>query len=170
MKQGTNPRRSRNRGGGKRQGRSNNFDSNGPEGRVRGTAQQVFEKYQTLARDAQSSGDRIASENFYQHAEHYYRIMSADGDNGRQDQQRGRRRGNGDDRPAENQSEADGNTVETAEDQRPEAAGVQAENGNGKDHSPEPAQDAEVEVVPIVEAAEPASEDEEAAPDQATTA
>ncbi len=170
MKQGSNPRRSRNRGGGKRQGRSNNFDSNGPEGRVRGTAQQVFEKYQTLARDAQSSGDRIASENFYQHAEHYYRILNADGDNGRQDQQRGRRRGNGDDRQAENQSEADGNTVETAEDQRPEAAGVQAEDGNGKDHSPEPAQDAEVEVVPIVEAAESTSEDEEAAPDQATTA
>lgn len=170
MKQGSNPRRSRNRGGGKRQGRSNNFDSNGPEGRVRGTAQQVFEKYQTLARDAQSSGDRVASENFYQHAEHYYRIMNADGDNGRQDQQRGRRRGNGDDRQAENQSEADGNTVETAEDQQPEAAEVQAENGNGKDHSPEPKQDAEVEVVPIVEAAEPASEDEETAPDQVTTA
>ena len=170
MKQGSNPRRSRNRGGGKRQGRSNNFDSNGPDGRVRGTAQQVFEKYQTLARDAQSSGDRIASENFYQHAEHYYRILNADGDNGRQDQQRGRRRGNGDDRQAENQSEADGNTVETAEDQRPEAAAVQADNGNGKDHSPEPKQDAEVEVVPIVEAAEPTSEDEEAAPDQATTA
>jgi len=170
MKQGSNPRRSRNRGGGKRQGRSNNFDSNGPEGRVRGTAQQVFEKYQTLARDAQSSGDRIASENFYQHAEHYYRIMNADGDNGRQDQQRGRRRGNGDDRQAENQSEADGNTAENAEDQRPEAAGVQAENGNGKDRSPGPKRDAEVEVVPIVEAAESTSEDEEAAPDQATTA
>ena len=170
MKQGTNPRRSRNRGGGKRQGRSNNFDSNGPEGRVRGTAQQVFEKYQTLARDAQSSGDRIASENFYQHAEHYYRILNADGDNGRQDQQRGRRRGNGDDRPAENQSEADGNTAVTAEDRQPEAAGVQAEDGNGKDHPPEPKQDAEVEVVPIVEAAEATSEDEEAAPDQATTA
>lgn len=170
MKQGSNPRRSRNRGGGKRQGRSNNFDSNGPEGRVRGTAQQVFEKYQTLARDAQSSGDRIASENFYQHAEHYYRIMNADGDNGRQDQQRGRRRGNGDDRQAENQSEADGNTAEAAEDQRPEAAGVQAENGNGKDRSPGPKQDAGVEAVPIVETADSTSEDEEAAPDQATTA
>ena len=117
---------------------------------------------------------RNPSENFYQHAEHYYRIMNADGDNGRQDQQRGRRRGNGDDRQAENQtenqSEADGNTVETAEDQQPEAAEVQAENGNGKDHSPEPKQDAEAEVVPIAEAAEPASEDEEAAPDQVTTA
>jgi hypothetical protein len=44
---------------------------------LRGTAAQVFEKYLALARDASSSGDRVASENFYQHAEHYYRLHSA---------------------------------------------------------------------------------------------
>jgi hypothetical protein len=44
---------------------------------VRGTAQQIFERYVTLAREAAASGDRIAAENFYQHAEHYFRINSA---------------------------------------------------------------------------------------------
>ncbi len=46
--------------------------------KVRGTAQQVLEKYLALARDAASIGDRIASENYFQHAEHYYRIINAD--------------------------------------------------------------------------------------------
>jgi alkanesulfonate monooxygenase SsuD/methylene tetrahydromethanopterin reductase-like flavin-dependent oxidoreductase (luciferase family) len=51
------------------------FDSSGPEGKVRGTPQQVIDKYQTLARDAQLSGDRVAHENFLQHAEHYVRLL-----------------------------------------------------------------------------------------------
>lgn len=51
-------------------------DSNGPEGRVRGTAQQVLEKYLALARDASSAGDRVTAENYYQHAEHYFRVIS----------------------------------------------------------------------------------------------
>lgn len=55
------------------------FDSAGPDIRVRGNAYQVWEKYLGLARDAQSAGDRIAAENFFQHAEHYYRIMNANG-------------------------------------------------------------------------------------------
>ncbi len=51
------------------------FDSSGPEGKVRGTPQQIIEKYQTLARDAQVAGDRVSSENFLQHAEHYIRLL-----------------------------------------------------------------------------------------------
>lgn len=51
------------------------FDSSGPDGRVRGTPSQVIEKYQGLARDAQLSGDRVAAENFQQHAEHYNRVL-----------------------------------------------------------------------------------------------
>ncbi len=78
MKQGSNSRRMRGRSNGKRPAKSNHFDSNGPEVRVRGTAQQVLDKYLTLARDADSVGDRVASENYYQHAEHYYRILHAD--------------------------------------------------------------------------------------------
>ena len=52
------------------------FDSSGPEGKVRGTPQQVIEKYNQLARDAQLSNDRVAAENFQQHAEHYLRLLS----------------------------------------------------------------------------------------------
>ncbi|OJY27184.1 MAG: hypothetical protein BGP11_13885 [Rhodobacterales bacterium 65-51] len=52
------------------------FDSSGPEGKVRGTPQQIIEKYLILARDAQLSNDRVAAENFLQHAEHYTRMLS----------------------------------------------------------------------------------------------
>lgn len=52
------------------------FDSNGPEGKVRGTPQQIIDKYNQLARDAQLGNDRVAAENFQQHAEHYLRMLS----------------------------------------------------------------------------------------------
>lgn len=52
------------------------FDSSGPEGKVRGTPQQIIDKYNQLARDAQLGNDRIAAENFQQHAEHYQRMLS----------------------------------------------------------------------------------------------
>jgi hypothetical protein len=55
------------------------FESNGPTGKIRGNAYQVFERYVAMAREAASAGDRIAAENLYQHAEHYFRIMNADG-------------------------------------------------------------------------------------------
>jgi hypothetical protein len=53
------------------------YESNGPDVKVRGTAQHVAEKYMSLARDAQSSGDRVMAENYLQHAEHYNRIIAA---------------------------------------------------------------------------------------------
>jgi hypothetical protein len=56
------------------------FDSNGPNVKIRGNAYQVFERYVALAREAAASGDRIAAENLYQHAEHYFRVMNANGD------------------------------------------------------------------------------------------
>lgn len=59
--------------------RSQTFDSNGPDVRVRGNAFQILEKYVALARDAQAAGDRIAAENYYQHAEHYYRLINESG-------------------------------------------------------------------------------------------
>lgn len=52
------------------------YESNGPDVKIRGTAQQVAEKYTALARDAQSSGDRVMAENYLQHAEHYNRIIA----------------------------------------------------------------------------------------------
>ncbi len=53
------------------------YESNGPDVKVRGTAIHIAEKYMQLARDAQSSGDRVQAESYLQHAEHYYRIVSA---------------------------------------------------------------------------------------------
>jgi len=76
----------RSRGRGRRpQGNGNNnnhnpnrtFDSNGPEVKIRGSAAHVYEKYLQLARDANSAGDRVMAENYLQHAEHYYRVLSA---------------------------------------------------------------------------------------------
>ncbi len=74
---GMKRQRSRNR---KPSGNQNNpnraYESNGPEGaKVRGNAQTIYEKYQQLARDANSSGDRVLAENYLQHAEHYFRLI-----------------------------------------------------------------------------------------------
>ena len=64
-----------NNGGGFNPNRT--YDSSGPEVKIRGSAAHVYEKYLQLARDANSSGDRVMAENYLQHAEHYYRIMAA---------------------------------------------------------------------------------------------
>ncbi|HET9717099.1 MAG TPA: DUF4167 domain-containing protein [Pseudolabrys sp.] len=53
------------------------YESNGPDVKIRGTASHIAEKYIQLARDAQGSGDPIAAENYYQHAEHYFRLIAA---------------------------------------------------------------------------------------------
>lgn len=83
MRQGQNPKRSRGRGNNNRRNvpaRHQTFDSNGPNVRIRGNAFQVHEKYLALARDASASGDRIAAENYMQHADHYFRIINVDND------------------------------------------------------------------------------------------
>jgi hypothetical protein len=67
----------RHHGGGIPLNRNHVFDSNGPDVRLRGTAQQLFEKYLQLGRDATSSGDRVMAESYFQHAEHYFRILNA---------------------------------------------------------------------------------------------
>jgi hypothetical protein len=53
------------------------YESNGPDVKIRGTAHHVAEKYLQLARDAQSSGDPVSAENYFQHAEHYFRLIAA---------------------------------------------------------------------------------------------
>src|ERR1700675_4924310 len=53
------------------------FESNGPDLKIRGTPSHIAEKYLQLARDAQSSGDPVAAENYFQHAEHYFRLIAA---------------------------------------------------------------------------------------------
>src|ERR1700754_770241 len=62
------------------------FESNGPDIKIRGTASHIAEKYVQLARDARSSGDPVAAENYYQHAEHYFRLIAAAQEQFRQSQ------------------------------------------------------------------------------------
>ncbi len=77
MRQGQNSKRSRGRGRKPQNSSNRAYDSNGPDVKIRGTAAHVCEKYQQLARDAISAGDRVMAENYYQHAEHYYRLLMA---------------------------------------------------------------------------------------------
>ena len=74
-----NKNRQRSRNGGRKHVNplSRNFESNGPDVKVRGNAAHVAEKYLQLARDAQSSGDSVMAENYLQHAEHYFRIVTS---------------------------------------------------------------------------------------------
>ena len=93
------------------------FDSSGPEGKVRGTPQQIIDKYNQLARDAQLANDRVATENFQQHAEHYLRMLSEaqrEMDARREEQERQNR---------ERQAERDRERQERIERQEREANG-----------------------------------------------
>src|SRR3954470_15722413 len=98
MRNGQNNKRMRNRNNNNNNNNSNNnnrrgqnpmtrvFESNGPDIKIRGTASHVAEKYVQLARDARSSGDPVAAENYYQHAEHYFRLIAAAQEQFRQNQ------------------------------------------------------------------------------------
>lgn len=78
MRQGQQNRRGRGRGNRKPLNPlARNFESNGPDVKIRGTAAHVAEKYMSLARDALASGDLVAAESYLQHAEHYNRIIMA---------------------------------------------------------------------------------------------
>lgn len=83
MRQGAN-KRSRGRNGRNHKPniplRMQTFDSSGPDVRIRGNAWQVHERYVNMARDAFQAGDRVASENFFQHADHYYRLINMNED------------------------------------------------------------------------------------------
>ena len=74
---GAQVKRSRGRGRRPQNNSNRTFDSTGPEIKIRGSASHVYEKYLQLARDANSAGDRVMAENYLQHAEHYFRILSA---------------------------------------------------------------------------------------------
>lgn len=114
MKHGSNPRRSRNSNGNNRAGRNrtNNprtqvFDSNGPDVRIRGNAQQVYDKYVALARDAAAGSDHVLAESYLQHAEHYQRLINANEENKQQQQPR---------RTNSKTDNADGNTKQPVVD------------------------------------------------------
>lgn len=98
MRNGPNNKRMRNRNNNNSSNNNNNnnrrsqnpmtrvFESNGPDIKIRGTASHVAEKYVQLARDARTSGDPVAAENYYQHAEHYFRLIAAAQEQFRQNQ------------------------------------------------------------------------------------
>ena len=116
MRQNGPQRRGRGRPSGRR-GNNNSpnrsYDSSGPDVKIRGTASTVYEKYSALARDAIVSGDRVSAENFYQHAEHYYRVMQTtrqqrQGSEGEQPENRSRNQQNRDSRNNEDSAETEG--------------------------------------------------------------
>jgi len=96
MRNGQNKQRMRNRNNNNNNNRRGQnpmtrvFESNGPDIKIRGTASHIAEKYLQLARDARSSGDPVAAENYYQHAEHYFRLIAAAQEQFRQNQQQPR--------------------------------------------------------------------------------
>src|ERR1700746_2005468 len=95
MRNGQNNKRMRNRNNNNNNNNNNRrgqnpmtrvFESNGPDIKIRGTASHIAEKYLQLARDARPSGDPVAAENYYQHAEHYFRMIAAAQEQFRQNQ------------------------------------------------------------------------------------
>jgi hypothetical protein len=138
MKHASNPRRGRGRNSGKRNqnSRNRNFESGGSESKVRGTAQQVLDKYLALARDASAAGDRIAAEGYFQHAEHYHRILNPEGGQGGNQNDRKPRHQEGGGRrdesqtKSDNQPQANEQAETTNQSVEPEVAAVEA--------SPEP--------------------------------
>jgi hypothetical protein len=128
------------------------FESAGPDGKVRGTPQQIIDKYQALARDAQVSGDRVAAESFLQHSEHYSRMLGEAmrqqmeqrasqerDDNGRADDQRsGENRDDGgrnsDQRTSENRDDGGRGNEQRMGDTRDS----RDDGGRSNDQRPEP--------------------------------
>jgi uncharacterized protein DUF4167 len=96
------------------------FDSSGPDVRVRGNAHQVFDKYQALAREAASSGDRIMAEAYWQYADHYFRMIQASGGFAQRN----------------NQGWGDGGEEGQAPQQQGQA-GPQGQQPNGNGHAPQ---------------------------------
>lgn len=109
------------------------FDSSGPEGKVRGTPQQIIEKYNQLARDAQLSGDRVALENFQQHAEHYMRML------GEAQREQDARREQQEQQNRERQAERDRERAERQEREANDGRGANAnkESGRSSGHASE---------------------------------
>jgi len=107
------------------------FDSSGPEGKVRGTPQQIIDKYNQLARDAALSHDRVAAENFQQHAEHYLRMLAEaqkEADRHREEQDRINR-----DRQAERDRDRERDRERAARQER-ESGGAPQDRENGSQH------------------------------------
>ena len=121
------------------------FDSSGPEGKVRGTPQQIIDKYNQLARDAQLAGDRVNAENFQQHAEHYLRMLGVaqkEQDAKREEQERQNRERQAErDRERAKRQERESNGGEMVEDGTGEQPVIASNDESGLVETPEAAQD-----------------------------
>ena len=136
MKHVSSSRRGRNRGNGKRHplSKSHTLESNGPDGKIRGTAQQMLDKYLALGRDATTSSDPVAAEGYYQFAEHYYRVLHAnDGIGGDRGQDRGQQ-----DRarrfPVTDEARSEGVVVDAGSAEQP---AIEAATGAAPEAAPE---------------------------------
>lgn len=133
-----NKNRQRGRNGGRKHVNplSRNFESNGPDVKVRGNAAHVAEKYLQLARDAQSSGDSVMAENYLQHAEHYFRIVSS-----AQQAQNGQRPdGQGDDDYDDDMPDMNSRFASPQPQQPPQQQYAQAEGGDEQGEGEQPRQ------------------------------
>lgn len=151
----------RQRGRGRRSNGANNnpnrhFESTGPDVKIRGSAQQILDKYLQYARDAQSSGDRISAENYFQHAEHYARVLAT-----LQPKPQPRREG------AEDQ---EGGEAAEASEQGETPEGEAKPNGDGRrgrrprEAAPEPAETEGADPLKVIDADEAPAEAEADAP------
>ncbi len=131
--------------------RNHVFDSSGPDLRIRGTAQQLFEKYLQLGRDATGSGDRVMAESYFQYAEHYFRILNAINQasqqnasqaNGQGGQYQGGQNGQNGQYNGHHRREREGNEAE--EQVQPLANGPQPQPGFGEQPAMEPSSAEEV--------------------------
>lgn len=145
FRQGQNKQRMRGRGNNNNNNNrkgpnplTRSYESNGPDVKIRGTALHIAEKYVQLARDAQVAGDRVAAENYLQHAEHYYRIIAAAQAQMPQPQPVFRSDDEGDEEEGESRANGFGQQPRTGE--QPSFGGNEPQpfvNGNGQGQSEE---------------------------------
>jgi hypothetical protein len=137
MRPGQQNRRPRNRNNNNNNNRkgpnplSRNYESNGPDVKIRGNAQHIADKYSQLARDATASGDRVMAENYLQHAEHYYRIIAA-ANPGQQIQQRDQNDDDGDDDNSGDDDDNNNDTEDNAASDNSRGDGRQDDQGRGE--------------------------------------
>lgn len=118
------------------------FDSSGPDGKVRGTPQQIIEKYNQLHRDAVLSGDRVDAENFAQHAEHYTRLLAeaqreVDAKREEQEEQNRQRQAERDRERQDRLKAQEASSNDPANSQQPDMAEAAADGDSGLVETPE---------------------------------
>ncbi|MCT4657149.1 MAG: DUF4167 domain-containing protein [Cohaesibacter sp.] len=166
MRQGQKNNRMRGRGRKPSNPLTRSYDSNGPDVKIRGTASHIAEKYQSLARDASASGDIVMAENYYQHAEHYLRIIASAQVANREQENRPQPVANGSgEQPAQGRGGRRGKpvVVDLAEEAQPEIVEIAEAAPAADESTAAPAADAEG-AEPVANGAAPAPKEESAPP------